>query len=214
MQKGLICAPHQNGMKFMIEVNGLILAAGASRRMGSQNKALATLNGTSLIERVIDRLMPQVARIAISGQREFFEHLPFDVIEDELGPFNGPLIGLHSAFKSVELMSLDYLMMVACDGVFFPADLVEKLQDHVKQNDADIGCIRYEGCSQPMFSLWHKRTAPSVARAVLKKKQGGFKPLLAKLRSVYLDWPMHSVNPFFNINTPADLQHAENLLCR
>ena len=198
----------------MIDVNGLILAAGASRRMGLQNKALATLGGRSLIERVIDRLRPQVAKIVISGQKEFFQHLPYDVIEDELGPFCGPLIGLHSAFRTSERLSLDYLMMVACDGVFFPVDLVEKLHAHVKQTDADIGCIRYEGHSQPMFSLWHRRTAPSVARAALEKKQGGFKPLLTELRSVYLDWPARSVNPFFNINTTADLNRAENLLCR
>ena len=68
----------------MIDVNGLILAAGASTRMGLQNKALATLGGRSLIERVIDRLRPQVAKIVISGQKEFFQHLPYDVIEDEL----------------------------------------------------------------------------------------------------------------------------------
>jgi molybdopterin-guanine dinucleotide biosynthesis protein A len=47
----------------------------------------------------------------------------------------------------------------------------------------------------------------------LVKKNGGFKPLLEVLNSVYLDWPEQSINPFFNINTPDDLAEAERLLC-
>jgi len=46
----------------------------------------------------------------------------------------------------------------------------------------------------------------------LVKKQGGFKPLLKELNTVYFDWPEQPLNPFFNINTPADLAEAERLL--
>ena len=196
----------------MIDVSGLILSAGESRRMGSQNKALAILCGQTLVERVMDRLAPQVDRIIISGDRQLLGHLPYDIIEDETGPHRGPLMGLHSVFQS-SLVQSEHLMMVACDGVFFPTNLVAKLHALVLENNADIGCIRYRGFPQPMFSLWNKRTAPSIACAVLEKRLGGFKLLLASLRSVYLDWPENSINPFFNINTPKDLRYAETILC-
>ena len=196
----------------MINVNGLILCAGQSKRMGPQNKALSKLCGRTLIEHVIHRLEPQVDKIMISGESEVFGHLPYDIIEDAVGLHRGPLMGLHSVFQS-SLIPSEHLMMVACDGVFFPNNVVTELYALATEHDADIGCIRYRGFPQPMFSLWHKRTASDVAHAALEKRLGGFKSLLADLRSVYLDWPEDSINPFFNINTPMDLKHAETILC-
>jgi molybdopterin-guanine dinucleotide biosynthesis protein A len=46
----------------------------------------------------------------------------------------------------------------------------------------------------------------------LRQNQGGFKSLLAELKTVYLDWPEQPINPFFNINTLDDLAEAEGLL--
>jgi len=45
------------------------------------------------------------------------------------------------------------------------------------------------------------------------EKNGGFKPLLQRLNTLYLDWPEQNPSPFFNINTPQDLALAEKLLC-
>jgi molybdopterin-guanine dinucleotide biosynthesis protein A len=91
---------------------------------------------------------------------------------------------------------------------------VAELHQQIVEQDADVACIRYQGFAQPTFSLWHKRVAPAVKEAMLVKKYGGFKPLLADLNTVYLDWPEQSVSPFFNINTVDDLAEAEGLLCR
>jgi molybdopterin-guanine dinucleotide biosynthesis protein A len=103
-------------------------------------------------------------------------------------------------------------MMVPCDGPFIPKNLVAELYQLMVENDADIACVRYQGFAQPTFSLWHKRALPAVEETLLVKKMGGFKPLLAELKTVYLDWPEQPLNPFFNINTPEDLAEAELLL--
>ena len=76
----------------MINVNGLILSAGQSKRMGPQNKALSKLCGRTLIQHVIHRLEPQVDKIMISGENEVFGHLPYDIIEDVVGLHRGPLM--------------------------------------------------------------------------------------------------------------------------
>ena len=69
--------------------------------------------------------------------------------------------------------------------------------------------MRYQGVAQPTFSLWHKRLLANIENALLVEQLGGFKPLLDKLNSVYVDWPEQPINPFFNINTPEQLKEAE-----
>ena len=198
----------------MLNVDGLILAAGRSSRMGSVNKVQAVLAGKSLLNHVIDRLAPQVDQLVINGDSALCGSAGYPLVADALDGFQGPLMGLHSALASDKLRQVTYLMMVPCDGPFIPTDLVAQLHEQIMAQDADIACVRYEGFAQPTFSLWHKRVAPAVEQALLVKKFGGFKPLLESLNAVYLDWPEQAVSPFFNINTADDLAEAEGLLCR
>ncbi len=202
----------------MINVDAVILAAGRSSRMGSVNKVQAVLAGRSLLNHVIDRLAPQVDQLVINGDAGTCGESDYPLVEDALDGFQGPLMGLYSALSSAKssdkLGQATYLMMVPCDGPFIPNNLVAELHQQILEQDADVACIRYQGFAQPTFSLWHKRVAPAVKEALLVKKYGGFKPLLADLNATYLDWPEQSVSPFFNINTVDDLAEAEGLLCR
>lgn len=194
----------------MTNIDGVILAAGRSSRMGESNKVQSQLAGRALLDHVRDRLEPQVDQLIVNGDSAICgEAAVVDVIDGA----KGPLVGLYSALISEQLSAAEFLMMVPCDGPFIPTNLVAELYREIQLADADIACVRYGGVAQPTFSLWHKRVTPAVEQALLVKKQGGFKPLLASLNSRYLDWPEQVVNPFFNINTQDDLAEAEALLC-
>lgn len=194
----------------MTNIDGVILAAGRSSRMGESNKVQSQLAGRALLDHVRDRLEPQVDQLIVNGDPAICgEAAVVDVIDGA----KGPLVGLYSALISEQLSAAEFLMMVPCDGPFIPTNLVAELYREIQLADADIACVRYGGVAQPTFSLWHKRVTPAVEQALLVKKQGGFKPLLASLNSRYLDWPEQVVNPFFNINTQDDLAEAEALLC-
>ena len=194
----------------MTNIDGVILAAGRSSRMGKSNKVQSQLAGRTLLDHVRDRLEPQVDQLIVNGDLAICgEAAVVDVIDGA----KGPLVGLYSALISEQLSAAEFLMMVPCDGPFIPTNLVAELYREIQLADADIACVRYGGVAQPTFSLWHKRVTPAVEQALLVKKQGGFKPLLASLDSRYLDWPEQVVNPFFNINTQDDLAEAEALLC-
>ena len=194
----------------MTNIDGVILAAGRSSRMGESNKVQSQLAGRTLLDHVRDRLEPQVDQLIVNGDPAICgEAAVVDVIDGA----KGPLVGLYSALVSEQLSAAEFLMMVPCDGPFIPTNLVAELYRDIQLADADIACVRYGGVAQPTFSLWHKRVTPAVEQALLVKKQGGFKPLLASLDSRYLDWPEQVVNPFFNINTQDDLVEAEALLC-
>ena len=194
----------------MTNIDGVILAAGRSSRMGESNKVQSQLAGRALLDHVRDRLEPQVDQLIVNGDSAICgEAAVVDVIDGA----KGPLVGLYSALISEQLSAAEFLMMVPCDGPFIPTNLVAELYREIQLADADIACVRYGGVAQPTFSLWHKRVTPAVEQALLVKKQGGFKPLLASLDSRYLDWPEQVLNPFFNINTQDDLVEAEALLC-
>ena len=194
----------------MINVDGVILAAGRSSRMGSINKAQSVLAGRTLLEHAVTKLTPQVDILVVNGDKNLCGD---GAIADKVEGFKGPLVGLYSALLSDKLSSAQYLMIAPCDGPFIPENLVAALYREISATDADIACVRYQGFAQPTFSLWHKRVTPVVEQALLVKKNGGFKPLLEGLNSVYLDWPEQVINPFFNINTQDDLAEAERLLC-
>lgn len=194
-----------------LNVDGLILAAGRSSRMDGVDKASVPLAGIPLLEHVVQRLSAQVAALFINANTNI-ENSSLTRIPDALAGFHGPLTGLWSALKSDQLSAAQYLMIVPCDGPFIPDSLVAELHALMATADADIACVRYQGFAQPTFSLWHKRVLPSVEEALLVKKQGGFKPLLEQLSTVYLDWHEQRINPFFNINTAQELADAERLL--
>ena len=194
----------------MINVDGVILAAGKSSRMGRANKVLANLGGRSLLEIAVEKLGPQVDTLVINGDPAVCGE---QALADRIEGFQGPLMGLYTALLSEQLSRADYLMMVPCDGPFLPDNLVAELYQQIVRADADIACVRYQGFAQPTFSLWHKRALPDIEQALLVEKNGGFKPLLQSLNAVYLDWPEQDPSPFFNINTPEDLALAEKLLC-
>ena len=194
----------------MINVDGVILAAGRSSRVGSVNKTQVPLGGRSLLSAVAARVRPQVERLLINGDPAICGE---QAVADRVQGFQGPLAGLYSALCSDQLSTAEYLLLVPCDGPFVPTNLAAELYATTVQTAADIACVRYQGFAQPTFSLWHKRALPDIEQALLVEKNGGFKPLLQRLNAVYLDWPEQQPNPFFNINTPEDLALAEALLC-
>lgn len=196
-------------------IDGLILAAGRSRRMNGGDKLLALLGGKTLVEHVVSRLQPQVSHLFInvtpSAGAELKARTSLDcpLIADQGDDYCGPLMGLWSALVSGKLSDAEYLAVVPCDGPFLPPTLVRELHAAATRSDADVACVRYGGVSQPTFSLWHKRALGAIEKAVARDRQGSLKAQIARLDSVYVDWPEATINPFFNINTPQELALAQ-----
>ena len=74
---------------------GVILAGGLATRMGGGDKALLPLGGQSLLARVIARLEPQVAGLALNanGDASRFAGFGLPVVADSVEGFAGPLAG-------------------------------------------------------------------------------------------------------------------------
>jgi molybdopterin-guanine dinucleotide biosynthesis protein A len=79
--------------------------------------------------------------------------------------------------------------------------------------DCQIACAASDGRLHPVFGLWHQ---PSQFIAELEKalRNGERKveSFVSRYRQGVAEWPIDPHDPFFNINTPADLAEAERLL--
>ncbi|MEM7320839.1 MAG: molybdenum cofactor guanylyltransferase MobA [Pseudomonadota bacterium] len=197
---------------------GVILAGGRASRMGGGDKGRLVIDGQSLLQRVIDRLRPQVAGLALNanGDASRFDDLGLPVIPDSVDGRAGPLAGVLAGLDWAAELGAKTIVTAAADTPFFPCDLVPRLLLEAEgldlplvlaaTPDSEKGQIRH-----PTFGLW-----PVALREDLRAA------LDSGLRKVVMWSDKHGggtalfdtdpFDPFFNVNTPQDLARAETLL--
>ena len=198
-----------------MKVVGLLLAGGQSRRMGGGDKALRLLEGIPLLERVIERLRPQVEALVLNanGDPLRFARFALPVAADSVPGFAGPLAGVLAGLDWAVSHRPDcpYVVSVATDAPFLPVDLVARLAEGLDEARADLACAASGGRSHPVFGLWPVRLRGDLRRAVVDHgiRKVDLWTTRHKLTTVpFADQP---VDPFFNANRPEDLTAAEDL---
>ncbi|MEW9919712.1 molybdenum cofactor guanylyltransferase MobA [Marimonas sp. MJW-29] len=195
---------------------GVILAGGQATRMGGGDKGLLSLGGRTLLSRVIDRLEPQVAGLALNanGDPERFADVGLPVIPDSIDGFAGPLAGVLAGLDWVAEQGGETLVTAAADTPFFPRDLVPQLllasegMEHplvlAATPDAKRGTARH-----PTFGLWPVALRDDLRQAL---KEGLRKVILWTDRHGGREALFPQEAAFFNVNTPEDLAQAEAML--
>ena len=99
----------------------------------------------------------------------------------------------------------DFLLSVAVDTPFFPADFAERALAAIE--GADCVMAAFAGQDYPTNTLWRLRAIATLPASVLDgTAPRSLKRLAEGLRCVRLDYASWSVaNPFANANTPAEL---------
>jgi molybdopterin-guanine dinucleotide biosynthesis protein A len=196
---------------------GVVLAGGRSSRMGGGRKAFLELHGRFLLAHVVARFQTQVDTLLLSSEGETgdFDGFELPVVPDLLPGHRGPLTGLCSALQYLaDLEHQDGLVLCPCDAPFIPDNLVATLLDAGQAKDKPVVVISYQGVLQPTFSLWQNHHLAVIRDAVVNQGLGGLKQVLAYLSHVVVEWQFAEPSPFFNINTPADLETAAQWLDR
>lgn len=206
-------------MQSVKHVIGVILAGGLARRMGGGDKALVAVGGRPLIDHVIARLRPQVAGLAIAanGDPARFAATGLPVWADPVPGFPGPLAGVLAGLDQAAAAGVCHVLTVPCDTPFLPADLAARLAAPLEAGVAEVAVAASAGRRHPVAALW-----PTTARAALRRalEQEGARKVEAfadRHDGVAVDFPVVAtaagpVDPFFNVNTPADRAEAERLL--
>lgn len=195
---------------------GVILAGGQSRRMGGGDKGLLRLGEETLLARVIDRLEPQVAEVALNANGDVarFDGFALPIIADSVAEFPGPLAGVLAGMDWAAAQGHSHIVTAAADTPFFPCDLVPRLM--LAAETAPIALAATpdpkRGLSRhPTFGLWSVALRDDL-RAALKD---GVRKVVAwtdKHGAATAEFSAKPFDPFFNVNTPEDMARAEGLL--
>ncbi len=204
---------------------GIILAGGLARRMGGGDKGLIDLCGQSLLGRVITNISPQVDKLALNanGDASRFAATGLPVLPDSIEGYVGPLAGVLAGMDWAHDHGVQHIVSVAADTPFFPETLVTRLQAArqtenkpialAASRDPERGVMR-----QPVFGLW-----PVCLRHDLRDAlNGGLRKIVVwadrhGAASAVFDFPKSGaatagIDPFFNINTPQDIDRAVSLI--
>ena len=131
----------------------------------------------------------------------------------------GPLVGLLGVLRRLETVDgPEWLLLVPCDTPFLPVELAERLLRQATDSGKPGAVIRHRGALQPATAIWSRRLLPRLERAVNEEGLAGFKQFLAIEPLAELAWPGTDAaalfDPFWNVNSPADLDQARRWLQR
>lgn len=189
-----------------------VQAGGESRRMGS-DKALLPFLERPLILRVIERLAPLADELIVTTNHpEDYKFLGLPLFRDVL-PGRGALGGLYTALQAA---SHPLVAVVACDMPFASRELFEYEQALMLEKAVDVVIPASAEGLEPMHAVFRRATClPAIREAI----QHNAWKLISWFPQVQVHTlPVQDVTRFgplgrifMNINTPADLQMAEEI---
>lgn len=192
-----------------MKILGAIIAGGNSTRMGGREKAFLELDGVTLIERVSSRIGFQVDDLVINanGDPTRFAALDHVVIADRLDDVRTPLAGLHAALSFGADDGYDAVLTVPSDSPLLPLDLVERLKEGGQITGAAYA--RSGGQDHYLTGLWTTAMARPLERLIRDQSLRRVQDFVTKAKAEKVVWAAIPHDPFFNINTPEDLEMAE-----
>jgi len=205
-----------------VNILGLLLAGGQSRRMGGGDKSLRLLGGRPLLQHVIERMRPQAAALVLNanGDPQRFVGFGLPVVADSVPDFAGPLAGIMAGldWAAEHRPDCPLIASVATDAPFLPRDLVSRLLAGMDAEGADLACAASGGQAHPVIGLWPVRLRSDLRRALVEEGVRKVDLWTTRHRLATVPFPNlrqedgTEIDPFFNANRPEDLDRAAALL--
>ena len=188
----------------------VVLAGGEGRRMAG-GKPMRLLGGRTFLDRAMQWACSRSWDVALSV-RDLDQIIPFEeapvLLDDPAIP--GPLAGVASSLKFAASRGAEVVLTIPCDAPFLPDDLAERLAEAL-QSGQGVALARSAGRLHPVCALWRSGLDAQLA-AYAASGRGALMGLADAVSWTAVDWPAEPLDPFFNVNTPEDLQKAEQLL--
>jgi len=189
--------------------------------MGGGDKGFLDLGGKPVLAHVIDRLRPQVGTLVVNSNTDpaSFAQFGLPVVSDATPDFAGPLAGLLAGLRWTvsNVPAARWVLSVSNDAPFLPPDLVQRLLEAVSDGRS-AAVASSNGRKHHVIGLWSVALADDLASAM----DGGLRKaadFVARQGAASVTFPLlkvgdRSVDPFFNVNTPADLELAREISAR
>jgi molybdopterin-guanine dinucleotide biosynthesis protein A len=192
---------------------GTILAGGLARRLGGGDKALRMVGGKTVLARLVGRFAPQVTQLILNANDDAarFNEFGLPVVSDDLPDRPGPLAGVLAGLDWTAQFAPDVQWVVTApgDAPFLPLDLVARL--HAARGKATLACAASGGQTHPVAALWPVALRHDLRHALTVEKLHKVGAYMRRHEPAIVEWPIAGVDPFFNVNTPADLAEADRL---
>jgi molybdenum cofactor guanylyltransferase len=194
---------------------GLVLAGGLARRMGGGDKALITIGGVAILDRVLGRLRPACTGIILNanGDPARFARYGVPVIPDSVPDFAGPLAGILAGldWAAAHAPEIAWIASAPGDCPFLPDDLVPRLHEARKTAGTPLACARSGDWRHPVVALWPVALREDLRGALIGEGLHKIEVWTARHGVTIAEWPAAPIDPFFNVNTPEDAAEAERL---
>ncbi len=196
--------------------SGIILAGGRSRRLG-RDKAVESVGGQPLIQRVIHRLSQVTSEIVVvvadQTQADQFALDQGQRVTQDLYLGKGSLGGIFSGLTAARQ---EWSLVVACDMPFLNLELLRYLMSRREGFVAVVPVL--EGRPEPTHALYSKACLLPMEQRLMADdlKISGF---YDQVRVDYVDEEeIVCLDPdclsFFNVNSPPDLEKALALVAQ
>jgi len=194
------------------DVTGIILCGGKSRRFG-MNKALVSLNGKTIIEKVSEVMTSVFHKtVLIANDPKKYAALNLPIYQDIIKGI-GPIGGI---FTALETISDPAGFIVACDMPFLNPALIRYMIS--RKHDFNAVVPRMGWKIESLHALYDRACLPAVRKNI---KKGIYQPIQfhAQVRTLYIDeQELKKYDPalrsFYNINRPQELMEAKELVDR
>ena len=197
-----------------IEVTGVLLAGGKSRRMG-EDKRYLMVGEQTLLERGLGVLRSMFHEVLVVIAQD---SAPLDIdtrVVRDLVPDCGSLGGIYTGLTQA---TSPYIFAVACDMPFLNQAVITQFTN--RRDTEDIVMARLATRLHPMHALYGKGCLPAMEQMIVARLLK-IQELVshASLRVQYVtEADLLSIDPswrsFYNVNTPEELEAACSLLAR
>ncbi len=195
-----------------MEIGCIVLAGGKGLRLG-RDKALETVDSQSLLQRVLTQLSSFSSEIIIvtaeGKSLPQFSNLSFRIVADAY-PGRGAMVGLASGLAASRA---HYNLAVACDMPFLNKALLRYMLGLAASFDLVVP--RLADMVEPLHAVYAKSCLAPLER-LLEQGNRKIDDLFEVVRVRYVEAdevdrfdPRHL--SFFNVNTRADLEKAQQL---
>lgn len=168
---------------------GVVLAGGRSSRFGS-DKALAELDGRTLLARAVDALSGWCEHVIVVGR----QNAPAPTLPDWPRPGMGPLGGIAAALHYARDQGYEAVLTCGVDSVMLPKDLPDLLTPAPSYL-----------ASQPIIGLW----PATLAEAIEAELEGDGKHSMYRFVEAIGARAVDGAEKPANINTREDLAALE-----
>jgi molybdenum cofactor guanylyltransferase len=191
---------------------GVILSGGLAARYDGTEKALLRVGGARILDRIYEiyrELFDEI--ILVTNSPEKFLEWDLLIVSD-LFPIRSSLTGIHAGLF---YMTNPFAFISACDTPFLKKEMVEtvigKIEPHI-----DIVMPETSAGFEPLCAAYSKRCLDSAQHHLEQEKLKIIKTFRKSRIKTISEKVLCEIDPdlrsFFNINTPADLKLAEEMI--